>query len=414
MKGHIKERSPGHWAIVLDVQDSNGRRKRKWHSFKGKKREAQAECARLISELKSGGYVETSKLTVGQWIDQWLEAGAPGRRRKKVSQRTLERYGQLLCTHVKPVLGDRPLQQLRSPEIDKLYAGLEAEAKIAPRTAHHVHVVFGAALATAHRKGMIAANPMARVEQIPNPDGQVFNEIADDNADDIGEGLDEADLAKLIAGFKPSSLYPVVALAATTGARRNELLALRWSDLDVDKKTLRIERAWEQTKKFGLRLKPPKTKRGLRTIEIDDATVAMLLDERARHQRIIAGIPDGAAGVDLALVRLPASALMFPAVPERGEDVDLAKPRNPRNFSKEFARKADLLGFGKTRFHDLRGIHSTALLDAGIPVHTVAQRIGDDPAVLLRNYTKRKRTRKANESVASAIATFAAGFLGSS
>jgi integrase len=61
--------------------------------------------------------------------------------------------------------------------------------------------------------------------------------------------------------------------------------------------------------------------------------------------------------------------------------------------------------------HDLRGIHSIALLDAGIPVHTVAQRIGDDPAVLLRNYAKRKRSKKANESVASAIAAFSAGFL---
>jgi integrase len=298
--------------------------------------------------------------------------------------------------------------------------------KIAPRTAHHVHTVFSASLATAHRKGMIAANPMARVEQVPNPTPKVFDDegqVLDDEqqVDDIGEGLDEAELARLIAGFEPSSLYPVVALAAATGARRNELLALRWTDLDAEKKTLRIRRAWEQTKKFGLRLKPPKTKRGLRTIDLDDATVAMLLKEMERHQRIAAGIPDSAVGVDLGLVRLPARALMFPATPEPGEDFDFTKPRNPRNFSKEFARRADLLrelargadqpSFGKTRFHDLRGIHATALLDAGIPVHTVAQRIGDDPAILLRNYAKRARTRKADESMATAIAAFSSGFL---
>src|SRR5882762_6453239 len=102
---------------------------------------------------------------------------------------------------------------------------------------------------------------------------------------------------------------------------------------------------------------------------------------------------------------------MFPAPPEPGEDFDFAKPRNPRNCSKEFARRADPLGFGRTRFHDLRGIHSTALLDAGIPVHTVAQRIGDDPAVLLRNYVKRKRS--ADKSLASALASFSGGFLAS-
>jgi integrase len=413
MKGHVRERGKGNWYAVVELprDPATGKRRKKWHSLPGckGKREAQERCALLIADRSKGDFIEPSKLTVGQWIDQWLDAGAPGRRRKKVSQRTLERYGQLLRTHVKPILGARPLQQLRAPEIDKLYAGLEAEAKIAPRTAHHVHVVFGASLATAHRKGMIAANPMTRVEQIPNPDGQVLdNEEID--VDDIGEGLDEAELRRLVAGFQTSSHYPVVALAAATGGRRNELLALRWSDLDTQKKTLRIERAWEQTKKFGLRLKPPKTRRGLRSIELDDATVAMLLKEKERHQRIVAGIEES-VDVDLSLIKLPAGALMFPDLSDLREASDFTKPRNPRNFSKEFARKADLLGFGRTRFHDLRGIHSTALLDAGIPVHTVAQRIGDDPAVLLRNYTKRKRTKKANESVASAIAAFSAGFL---
>jgi len=70
-------------------------------------------------------------------------------------------------------------------------------------------------------------------------------------------------------------------------------------------------------------------------------------------------------------------------------------------------------GFGRTRFHDLRGIHATALLDAGIPVHTVAQRIGDDPATLLRNYVKRKRTKTADASLSNAIEALAASFLGS-
>jgi integrase len=102
---------------------------------------------------------------------------------------------------------------------------------------------------------------------------------------------------------------------------------------------------------------------------------------------------------------------MFPGL-EAGTEFDFAAPRNPRNFSKEFARRAGLLGFGVTRFHDLRGIHSTALLDSGVPVHIVAQRIGDDPAVLLRNYVKRKRTKAADASLSTAIGALAA-FLGS-
>lgn len=404
-EGTIDERGEGIFRLRYRV---NG--ERFTQTFRGTKAEARKEMRKLLKAGDDGEHVDPSKKTVGQWIAEWIAAGAPGRKKKRVGQRTLERYEQLLNTHVKPALGSRLLQQLRAPEIDKLYTGLDG--KIAPRTAHHVHVVFSASLATAHRKGEIAANPMFKVEQIPNPDPQPDEIDAEPETDDIGAGLEEAELAALIAGFKSSTLYPVVALAAASGARRNELLALRWSDLDASTKTLRFERALEQTKKFGIRVKPPKTKRGLRTIDLDDAIIGVLLAERERHQRFVAGIPDGAA-VDLGLVRLPVGSLMFPAVPEGSEQFDLKKPRNPRNFSKEFARRAGVIGFGSTRFHDLRGIHATAMLDAGQPVHIVAQRIGDDPATLLRNYVKRKRSKAADKSLASAIASFSGGFLGS-
>lgn len=149
------------------------------------------------------------------------------------------------------------------------------------RAVHHVHVVFSASLATATRKGLLVANPMLRVEQIPSVKAiptEVVSQPDDTNADDergdIGEGLTEVELAALISGFRSSTIFPIVAVAAATGARRNEILALRWSDLDSGRKTLRIERAWEPTKKFGLRLKLPKTARGLRTVDLDDATVS--------------------------------------------------------------------------------------------------------------------------------------------
>jgi integrase len=306
---------------------------------------------------------------------------------------------------VLPALGSAQLQKLQATKIDELYLGLEG--KIAPRTAHNVHTCFGACLATAHRKGLISTNPMIRVEQVPNPEAKTAEEL---EANDIGEGLTEVELTKLIAGFETSTVYPVIVLAAATGMRRNELLALRWADLDVDKKTVKVERAWEQTKKFGLRLKPPKSKRGFRTIDLDDATIAVLLRQKEHHLRLAANIPDGAA-VDLSLVRLPPTALMFPAIFGPRRDISFTAPRNPRNFSRDFAERVDKLGFGKTRFHDLRGVHSTALLDAGIPVHTVAQRIGDDPAVLLRSYTKRKRLKEANEKLSNTIAALTAGFL---
>jgi integrase len=388
----------------------NGRRFTK--TVRGTLSEARRELRALVRSGETGEHVAPDKVTVTQWIDQWIEAGAPGRKKKKVGQRTLERYEELLRVHVKPMLGARPLQKLQPTEIDQLYSELESlvdedgDRKIAPMTLHHVHVTFNSCLSTAERKGLLIANPMRRVEQVPSG-----------GESDHGLALDEPDLTTLVSGFKPSPMmYPVVAVDAATGARRNEMLAFRWIDFDPEKKVLKVDRALEQTKKFALRFKPPKTWRGKRTIALDDGSVAILLKEKERHLRIKAGIPDG-VDVDLSLIRLPDDALIFPAVPVAGEDFSFTKPRNPRNFSKEFARRAALLGFAGFTFHHFRGTHATLLLDRGIPVHVVAERIGDDPAVLLRNYAKRKRQRgdkpATDDSLSAAIGALAAGFLGS-
>ena len=420
MKGHIQQRGTSmakrsHGDGGIDQRGENVFRlryrtngKRIAATFHGTLTEARKELRRLLKAGDDGQHVDPSKKTLGQWIEEWLAAGAPGRKKRRVGQQSLERYEQVLNIHVKPALGKTGLQKLTAAMIDRVYADI-ARSKIAPKTAHLIHVVFGACLATAHRKGEIANNPMAKVEQVPSLSLQPEN-AEEAEVDSIGEGLSETGLSALVDGFKSSSSHAIVALAAATGARRNELLALRWTDLDVEKKTLRIERALEQTKKFGIRVKPPKTMRGFRTIDLDQSAVDLLLKEKALHQRIMAGIPDG-VDVDLSLIKLPPNALIFPATPEAGEDFDCTKWCNPINFSHTFARRAEAIGFGKTRFHDLRGIHATALLDAGIPVHTVAQRIGDDPAILLRAYTKRKRSTKADEELASALASFSGGFL---
>jgi integrase len=371
--------------------------KRHTVTFHGSKKEAGTELRRLLRSGDTGEHVAPDKITLAQWVEQWIEAGAPGRKKKKVGRRALERYAELLRCHVVPTLGARPLQQIQAREIDSLYTKLEGER--APRTVHHVHTVLGACLNTAVRKGLLVINPLARAEKVPSP-GEA----------DHGMVLDEDQLKALVGGFKGSVLFPIVAVAAFTGARRNEILALRWSDVDVSNKTLRIERAIEKLHKQASSLKGPKADRHKRTITIDDDLLALLCAERETHLRIKAGIPDGAASVDLSLVKLPDDALMFPNPPAPGEGFSFTKLRTPDNTTKEFTRRATKLGFPGLRLHDLRGTHETLLLDAGVPVHVVADRCGHDPAVLLRTYAK--RTRKADTSAAAVIGALSKGVLG--
>jgi integrase len=372
-------------------------------TFRGTRVEAKKKLRELLNSGDKGEHVAPDKMKLSEWAEKWLallgrkpEGDSDkqrARRRGLVNPRTLERYTELLNLYVKPKLGDMRLQQLVSTSLDDLY--VELEQTLAARTVRHVHVTLKACLAAAVRKGLITSNPADRAEA-PSP-----------GESDAAQVLDAEQLIKLVQGFRSSALYPIVALAAFTGARRNEILGLQWTDLDAEKKTLRIERAIEETKAFGRTLKEPKTSRGRRTIQIDDALIALLLAHREKHLRVAAGVPDDAA-VDLSLVKLPEGALMFPST--AGENFEFTRLRDPHAVTREFCRQARRRGFAKLRFHDLRGSHETALLDAGVPVHVVAARCGHDPAVLLRTYAK--RTKKADTNAADAIGAVLKGALG--
>jgi len=169
--------------------------------------------------------------------------------------------------------------------------------------------------------------------------------------------------------------FPIVAVAAYTGMRRNEILSLRWTDFDEASATLEVERALEHTK-AGIEFKPPKTERGRRTVKIDADLASLLNAEREKQQRLITGVPDGAA-VELSLVKLPDDVLMFPS-PDRlaSEKVEiaLASPREPLSVTHSFRNRAAKLGFAGLRFHDLRGSHATQLLRRRVPIDVAAAR----------------------------------------
>jgi integrase len=290
-----------------------------------------------------------------------------------VSNKTIERYDQLLRGHVVPALGTRQLQSIQPGDIDNLYVALEK--KLAVRTVSHLHSTLGACLKAAVRKGLLLSNPVARAEA-PQP-GEA----------DHGMVLDKDQLRTLLDGFRSLPIFPIIAIAVNTGARRSEILGLQWIDFDPVKRSLHIRRSIEETKSHGLALKSPKTVRGTRIITIDADLAALLSAEREKLLRVHAGVSDGTT-VDLSLVKLPAAALMFAAPPAYRESFSLTKLRRPTNVTKEFQRTARRLGFPGLRFHDLRGSHVTALINRGIPLHTIARRCGHDVATMLKAYAK--------------------------
>src|ERR1700694_130518 len=108
MKGHIRERSPGRWAIILEVRDeATGKRKRRWHSFKGSKKEAGVERARLITELKSGKALAPSKTAVAPFLGRWL-----AHMKSQVTPKSHERYSGIVNQNLIPAIGAVRLNKL--------------------------------------------------------------------------------------------------------------------------------------------------------------------------------------------------------------------------------------------------------------------------------------------------------------
>jgi integrase len=352
MKGHLRERSPGHWAIVIDVRDpQTGKRKRRWHSFTGTKRQAQIECARLISEMQDGGAVDPSRVTVAEFLDRFerdwvaINAGA----------RTAERYRAAIA-HPRRHLGDAQLQKVRPADIAALYATL-SRSGLAPRSVQMVHRVLHRALGQAKSWGVIRDNVTEVIKPPPAPD-QEKEILQPDQARELLKRLDG------------HPLYMLAVLALHTGARRNELLALRWQDVDLDAGRLRIETALEQTRVYGIRVKAPKTKKGRRTTSLPAAAVeALRLHWRAQQEQRLA----------LGMGKAPSDSPVLATFD--------GKPQSPTAISSAWPRAMNAIGMPGAGLHSLRHTHASMLIAAGMDILTISRRLGhSSPTVTLSVY----------------------------
>jgi Phage integrase, N-terminal SAM-like domain len=160
MKGHVRERSPGRWAIVIDVRDpSTGKCKRRWYSFSGTKREAQVECARLITEREGGAYIDPARVTVAAFLQRWL-----GHIATQVSPRSHESYGETINTYIVPYIGNVVLSKLRPDTIAAMYTtalecGRQTGGGLSPRSVCLMHRVLSQAMKQAVKWQLLAQNP---------------------------------------------------------------------------------------------------------------------------------------------------------------------------------------------------------------------------------------------------------------
>src|SRR5215468_2428657 len=352
MRGHIRERSPGRWAIILDAKDPiTGERKRRWHSFKGTKRQAQIRCAELVAELQSGSAVDPNKITVAEFLDRFDRDWAA----LHVSARSRDRY-RFALDHVRRHLGNRMLQKISPADIAALYASLSREG-LAPRTTRMVPTALHRALGQAKAWGLIRDNP-AEVAKPPKAPDQETPMLQPDQA------------AALLEHLRGKPLYLLASLALGTGLRRNEMLGLRWGDVDLDAGRLTIEQSLEQTVAHGIRTKGPKTKHGRRTISLPAHLVTELRQHWREQQEQRLGIGRGKA---------PDSAPVFATAD--GQHL------SPNAITKAWPVAMAAVGMPAVTLHSLRHTHASILIASGVDILTISRRLGhSSPTITLSVY----------------------------
>jgi integrase len=350
-RGHIRRRGEHSWEIKIDCgRDTDGNRIIHYYSVKGARADANKRLTELLKSQDDGAYVAPTKETVADFVrgrvTHWEASG-------HISPRSAERYRQLVEHQIVPHLGSRQLRDLRPRDIEAWHTTLCETLE--PRTVGHAHRVLCKALKDAVTNEELLKN-VASTKAVPK--------VTDE------EMVIVKDVPGLVAKLPHThSIYIPAMVALFTGMRLGEILALRWSRVDVEGKKLKVEEALQETHS-GVTFKAPKSKAGIRTITLPDILVQCLREYRKEQLEI---------RLRLGLGKLD-DALLFSNL--------YGDPIRTTVVSKRWMRCARAIGMPEITFHSLRHTHASALIDAGVDIVTISKRLGHKkPDVTLRVYS---------------------------
>lgn len=305
-----------------------------------------AEVTKKLEAAKRQAGIPTetaSDATVADYLAGWLQD-----KRGPLEASTWAGYEQIVRVHLVPALGKYPLASLQPRHLSDLYRQKLAGG-LSPYTVTNIHRCLHTALAQAVKWGTLPRNVAALVEPPKAPERDLRT-------------LTAAECKTLLAGIKAEPLEALYVLALTSGMREGELLALRWSDVDLTRGVIAVQRKVRRIAGKGMTEGPPKTRRSRRPALLTGIAVAALKRHRAR--------PD-----------CTGEGLVFPS--RAGTPIEGQHLLN-RHWYPLLAR----LGLPKVRFHDLRHSNATLLLELGVHPSIVAALLGhSDVTTTLRVYS---------------------------
>ena len=363
------------WSYVIRVPDPiTGKTKPAW--FGGFDTAINAKLARDKARVAVGqrDYIAPTKLTVGEYLTAWIDAHA-----RKIKPTTLNRYRELIKDYLVPRLGSIKLQELKPLHIEQFYNSMAEQVGVAgkhlaPRTARQA----GAILKTAFKQAvevenLITINPATRVK-LPKSNSVTPTPY---NFSELKQFLEVA---------RSHRLYFYFRLSAFTGARRGELLALKWADFDG--KTINLTK--NRTNVGNEVIEQNTTKggnNGQRRVPLDNETIEQFKEHRKRQ--LSERMALGEYWQDTGYVFIQDNGL----------------PLYTSTVSDLYRKLIKKAGLRHNRLHDLRHAHATELLRLGEPLHVVANRLGHRDAMVTATiyaHVSSEQAETASERFASA------------
>lgn len=278
-------------------------------------------------------------VTTSAFLEEWL-----GSIVHSVRPRTWHRYAEYIRLHIVPTLGACPIEAVTPREIQSLYSSKIA-AGLSPRSVLHLHRVLHRALAQAQRWGVVDDNAAALVDP-PRPEPREMRALSPDEA------------RRLLAAAQGDRLEALYTLAITTGMRQGELLGLRWHEVSLEARSIRVTGSLQYVPGRGLRVSAPKTARSRRNVLISEIA-AEALRKHLEQQRLEQAHMDDWEDNDLVFPNRVGRAMYATNLLDRS-----------------FARLLQRAGLPRVRFHDLRHTAATLLLGQGVHPKVVSEMLG--------------------------------------
>jgi integrase len=286
--GSVKRLRDKVYRIVYDVSSTNGKRKQKRETlYNITKAEAEETLAKRKEQAKHRQRLRNPDITVVELFAEFFAV-----KRRTLSASGFERYEGMFRNYIAPAIGEAKVNTLRPAHLIDAYVKWSAKGisgrPLSGRTVHHLHDLIRCALNFGVRREWVTRNVAAclETEDIPKatkPEPVALNET--EMAALLYAARHPSERAKRACG--PSAepwFHPAVSFAAYTGARRGEVLGLRWSDVDFESNTVTIRRSLTRTHSRGLFFKEPKSGKS-RTITMPCTLTAILKQHRAAQDK---------------------------------------------------------------------------------------------------------------------------------